>query len=75
MGAFAEFERAMIRERQREGIAAAKKRGKQIGAKRKLSPEQVVDIKSKLTAGGTKKVLAQEYGVSRQTLYTALGGA
>jgi DNA invertase Pin-like site-specific DNA recombinase len=75
MGAFAEFERAMTKERQREGIAAAKKKGKQIGAKRKLSPEQVVEIKSKLASGVTKKDLAQQYEVSRQTIYTALGGA
>ena len=75
MGAFAEFERAMIRERQREGIAAAKKKGKQIGAKRKLSPEQLAEIGSKLASGVTKKDLAQEYGISRQTLYTALAEA
>ncbi len=72
MGAFAEFERSMIKERQREGIAAAKKKGKQIGAKRKLSPEQVADIKARLASGETKKDLASEFGISRQTLYTAL---
>ncbi|WP_404420058.1 recombinase family protein [Marinospirillum sp.] len=72
MGAFAEFERSMIRERQKEGIAIAKRKGKQIGAKRKLTPEQVAEIRCKLASGGTKKDVAQEYGVSRQTLYTAL---
>jgi DNA invertase Pin-like site-specific DNA recombinase len=36
MGAFAEFERSLIRERQREGIDKAKKMGKQIGRKRVL---------------------------------------
>lgn len=72
MGAFAEFERAMIKERQKEGIAAAKKKGKQIGAKRKLSPEQVAEIRVRLISGETKKAIAQEYGISRQTLYTAL---
>lgn len=75
MGAFAEFERSMIRERQKEGIAAAKKKGKQIGAKRKLSPDQVADIQSRLASGETKKDLAHEYGVSRQTLYAALEAA
>lgn len=72
MGAFAEFERSMIRERQREGIAAAKAKGKQIGAKRKLSDEHVSEIRQRLATGVTKKELALEYGVSRQTLYTAL---
>lgn len=72
MGAFAEFERAMIKERQREGIAAAKAKGKQIGAKRKLTPSQVSEIQQKLSEGSTKKELAAAYGVSRQTLYAAL---
>ena len=38
MGAFAEFERALIRERQREGIALAKQRGAYRGRKKALSP-------------------------------------
>jgi len=72
MGAFAQFERSLIRERQKEGIAAAKKAGKQIGAKRKLSDEQVEEIKARVAAGAEKKALAKEYGISRQTLYSAL---
>lgn len=72
MGAFAQFERAMIRERQREGIAAARKKGKQIGAKPKLTSDQVAEIRARVAAGEQKKALAQEFGISRQTLYTAL---
>lgn len=72
MGAFAEFERSMIRERQREGIAAARKLGKRIGAKPKLSPEQISEITRRVAAGEQKKVLAQEFCISRQTLYNAL---
>ena len=72
MGAFAEFERSMIRERQREGIAAAKKKGKQIGARPKLTSEQLHEIRQRLDAGEQKKALATEYGVSRQTLYNQL---
>src|SRR3982750_2864836 len=41
MGAFAEFERALIKERQREGIVLAKKRGAYKGRKKSLSPEVV----------------------------------
>lgn len=41
MGAFAEFERALIRERQREGIAIAKQKGVYKGRKRSLTGEQV----------------------------------
>lgn len=72
LGACAEFELAMINERQREGIAAARAKGKQIGAKPKLTPEQVKEIRGRVAAGEQKKSLAQEFGVSRQTLYTAL---
>ena len=72
MGAFAEFERSMIRERQREGIAAARKQGKQIGAKPKLTEEQLAEIRERLDSGEQKKALALEYEVSRQTLYNAL---
>ncbi|MFC1523652.1 recombinase family protein [Thermodesulfobacteriota bacterium] len=74
MGAFSEFERSLIKERQREGIQAAKAAGKQVGAKRKLSPEQVEEIQQRIQQGEEKKALAKEYGVSRQTLYSAISG-
>jgi len=72
LGAFSEFERAMIKERQREGIQAAKKRGVQIGAKKKLTTAQVADIVERVSNGEQKKALAEEYCVSRQTLYSAI---
>ena len=72
MGAFSEFERSLINERRKEGMAAAKAAGKQIGAKRKLSSDDVVDIKSRLATGASKSSLAKNYGISRQTLYSAL---
>jgi DNA invertase Pin-like site-specific DNA recombinase len=73
LGAVAEFERSMIRERQREGIALAKKAGVYKGRKRSLTAEQVKEIRKKVMAGEQKSGLAIEYGVSRQTLYTAIG--
>lgn len=75
MGAIAQFERALIRERQREGIAAAKANGKQVGAKPKLTAEQVAEIRQRLADGAFKTDLAREYGVSRQTLYASLRAA
>ena len=72
MGAFAEFERALIRERQREGIALAKQRGVYKGRKRALSPERVAELRQRLADGETKAALARAYGVSRETLYQAL---
>ena len=44
LGAVAEFERSMIRERQREGIALAKKAGVYKGRKPSLTKEQVKEI-------------------------------
>jgi DNA invertase Pin-like site-specific DNA recombinase len=72
MGAFAEFERALIRERQREGIALAKQRGAYRGRKKALSPEQVTELRLKVSAGEQKAKLAREFGVSRETLYQYL---
>jgi DNA invertase Pin-like site-specific DNA recombinase len=72
MGAFAEFERALIRERQREGIALAKQRGAYRGRKKALSPEQEVDLRRRADAGEQKAKLAREFGISRETLYQYL---
>lgn len=75
MGAFAEFERAMIKERQREGIAKAKAEGRCWGRKAKLGPDQVAEIRDKLSIGVSRKAIAEELGISRQTLYAALRGS
>ena len=72
MGAFAEFERALIRERQREGIALAKHRGAYRGRKRSLNQEQVLELKQRISKGTPKAVLARELGISRETLYQYL---
>lgn len=72
LGAFAEFENTLIANRRREGIEAARKRGKQIGRPNSLSDEQIAEILQKISQGAQKKELAKEYGVSRTTLYAAL---
>ena len=72
MGAFAEFERALIRERQHEGIALAKRRGVYRGRKKALVPEQVADLRHRAEAGEKKAQLAREFGISRETLYQYL---
>jgi DNA invertase Pin-like site-specific DNA recombinase len=73
MGAFAEFERAWIHERQCEGIALAKQRGAYRGRKRSLSPDQVADLRQRVAASEQKARLAREFGISRETLYQYLG--
>ena len=72
MGAFAEFERALIRERQREGIVLAKQRGAYRGRKKALAPERVADLRRRAAAGEKKAQLAREFGISRETLYQYL---
>lgn len=69
MGAFAEFERNLIRERQREGIAIAKTKGAYKGRKPVLSPEQQIALSEQVKAGVKKSDLVRQFGVSRQTLY------
>lgn len=72
MGAFAEFERSLIRERQREGIEIAKKNGKYKGRKKSLSEEQIEKIKELDAAGVPKAKIARDYKVSRQTIHGLL---
>jgi DNA invertase Pin-like site-specific DNA recombinase len=72
MGAFAEFERALIRERQREGIALAKKRGIYKGRKPSLTECQIADLRSRAIAGEKKAALARAFKISRETVYQYL---
>jgi len=72
MGAFAEFERALIRERQREGISLAKQRGAYRGRKKSLMESQIVELKRRIAHGEQKTSLARDYGISRETLYQYL---
>jgi DNA invertase Pin-like site-specific DNA recombinase len=72
MGGVAEFERAMIRERQLEGIAKAKQAGKYRGRQSTMTPAQVQTIRDRVAAGCNKAALARELGVTRQTIYNVL---
>lgn len=75
MGAFAEFERAFIRERQREGIEIAKKKGVYgKGRRKKLTDDQVKVIRQKGELGLTRSKIAREFGVSRNIVYKCLNG-
>lgn len=72
MGAFAEFERSLLRERQKEGIAIARKAGVYKGRKPSLTSERVHLLKERVASGEKKSALAREFGISRETLYTYL---
>jgi DNA invertase Pin-like site-specific DNA recombinase len=72
VGGVAEFERSIIRERQREGISGAKAKGVYRGRKHALTAKQVAQIRQRAEAHEQKAALAREFGISRETLYQAL---
>jgi DNA invertase Pin-like site-specific DNA recombinase len=72
MGAFAEFERSLIKERQMEGIAIAKAAGAFKGRQRSMTDERIVEIKSRAASGEKKAKIARDLGISRETLYQYL---
>jgi DNA invertase Pin-like site-specific DNA recombinase len=72
MGAFAEFERSLIRERQLEGIALAKKKGLYAGRKSILSEEKMEEINQLVEVGQKKSEIAKQVKISRETLYRYL---
>lgn len=72
LGSFAEFERAIIRERQAEGIALAKKAGKYTGRPKALNEKQVDEARRRAAAGESKTAIAKDLGIGRATLYRYL---
>ena len=74
LGAVAEFERALILDRQREGIAIAKSEGKYRGRRSMLTEEQLQEMRRRAAAGETKTGIARAFGISRETVYKKLKG-
>lgn len=72
LGSFAEFERAIIRERQAEGIAAAKKRGVYKGRKPALTPAQIERAREMRESGVEVTAIARHFDVHRATIYRAI---
>lgn len=71
LGSVAEFERELMLERQRAGIAKAKAEGKYKGRKRAFSDERLADLRGK---GLGVTAMAKELGVSREAIYQRLRG-
>ena len=71
LGAVAEFERSMILERQREGIAQAKARGAYKGRK-PLAPETIEKARQLLTSGKKRVEICKELGIARTSLFKYL---
>lgn len=72
MGAFAEFERKLIRERQSEGIRAAKAKGKIVGRPLAFTKEMWQKVKELIQKGESKSKIIKEFGVGRSTFYKYL---
>lgn len=68
-GAVAEFERNLIIERTKAGLAAAKARGSHIGRPRKLSDDTIAELIIAMSKGFNPKLLAQQHGIGTSTLY------
>ncbi len=71
LGSVAEFERELILERQREGIAQAKARGAYKGRK-PIAPEKIEKAKELLAQGMTRTEAAKTVGMGRTTLFLYL---
>jgi DNA invertase Pin-like site-specific DNA recombinase len=71
MGALAQFERDLIRERTLAGLTAARAQGRFGGRPKALSPADLETARAAIAAGEDMHVVARRVGVSRQTLYAA----
>ncbi len=71
-GALAEFERALIRERVKAGLAAAARRGRRGGRPPALSPEKTEQIITALDGGASQASVCRSFGVPRSTLIDTL---
>jgi DNA invertase Pin-like site-specific DNA recombinase len=69
LASFAQFERSMIRERQKEGVQIAKAKGVYKGRKQEMTEETLSAIRERIEAGEAKAVIAKSIGISRDTLY------
>lgn len=76
LAAVAEFEHDLIVERTKEGLEAARSRGRTGGRKPGMSPTQINQARAMIEAGTyTKQQIAETFNVSRATLYRNLGNA
>lgn len=69
LGAVAELERSILLERQREGIAIAKAKGKYKGGKNKLTEEQIAELNMLHTQGMPIVRIAKQFKITRPTVY------
>ena len=69
MASLAQMERELIAERTKAGLDAARKRGRMVGRKRRMTPSKIASAKQLLSGGMAPREVAQNLGVSIPTLY------
>ena len=74
LGALAEMERGLIRERTMAGLAAGKARGRVGGRKPSLTPEKAEQAIAMLQAGNSPTKVAKAVGVGKSTIYSRMQG-
>lgn len=74
MGAIAEFERQLIRERTVAGLKAAQDRGVKVGRKLEATSERIEEAKRLIVAGSSVKAAAEAVGLAQSTLFRDLKG-
>ena len=77
LSSLSEWERAVIKSRQMEGVKIAQEKGvykEKCGRKPKLSEEQIKEVKRRVESGEKRADVALAFGVSRQTVYNLVGG-
>jgi DNA invertase Pin-like site-specific DNA recombinase len=71
-GALAQYERALIQERVKAGISAAKRRGRHSGRPRALDAEKLESVLTALNSGTSKAAVCRTFGIPRSTLIDSL---
>lgn len=74
LGALAEFERDLIRERTRAGVKAAQERGVTFGVPPKLSPKQIAEAQRMRDRGISVYKIAEHFDVAHTTIYSWTSG-
>ena len=72
MASLAEWERDLLIQRTREGVAHARAQGRVAGPKPKLSDEQAQVAKELIDGGKSVSAVARTFNVSRPTIYRAI---
>lgn len=73
LGAISQFETELRAERQMDGIQKAKARGVHFGPKKRLTDEQTAELRRRRAQGELIKILMQDYGLSKVSVYRYLG--